>query len=65
MRHLYRADLFHAFFTRFLFFEKLAFARNITAVTLGNHIFTQGLDCLTRNDVGANGSLDRHIELLA
>ncbi len=65
MGHLDRADLFHAFFARFLFFKQLLLARNIAAVTLGDDVFAQGFDCLTRDHVGANGRLDGNVELLA
>ena len=65
MRHLHRSDLFHAFLACFLFLKELAFARNIAAVALGEHVFAQGFDCLTRNHIGANSRLDGHVVHLA
>ena len=57
-------NLFHAFFTRFLFFEKLFLARNISAITLGDHVLAEGFDCLTRYHVGTDGSLNGDVKLL-
>ncbi len=44
MWHFNRTDLFHAFFTRFLFFKELLLARDITTVALGDHVLAQRLD---------------------
>ena len=65
MGHLDRADLFHALFACFLFFKQLLLARNVAAIALGDHVFAQSLDCLTRNHVGPDSRLDGNVELLA
>ena len=45
------ADLFHAFFTGFLFFEQFFLTRNVASIALGSHILAQGLDIGTGHDV--------------
>ena len=40
-----------------MFVQKLALARNISAVTLGDDVFSQSFDCLTGNDVRPDSRL--------
>ena len=65
LRHFDIADLFHALLATFLFLQQFALTAHITAITLGKHILTHLLHRLTRDNLGADGSLDGNIELLA
>ena len=58
------ADLLHAFFTGFLFFQKLAFTRDIAAIAFGQHILAQGLDTFPGDNVRAYGGLNSDVEHL-
>ena len=53
--------MLHAFLACFLLFKEFALARNIAAIALGDHVLAQGFDCLTRDDVGTDGGLDRDV----
>src|SRR5699024_9429682 len=48
--HLASAHHFHAFFTLFLFFEQFTFTADVTAVTFGQHIFTNRANGFTSDD---------------
>ena len=48
-----------------MFLKELAFARNIAAVALGEHVLAQGFDCLTRDHIGADRGLDGDVVHLA
>jgi hypothetical protein len=50
LRHFHLADLAHALFALFLFFEQFTLSRDVTAVTLGQHVFSQCTDCFPGND---------------
>src|SRR6516165_3737375 len=65
LRNIDFADALHALFTFLLLLEQLAFARDITTVTLGDYIFAHGSDRLARDDLGTNGGLDGDLEHLS
>src|SRR5271166_2889735 len=64
LRDVHLADAFHALFAFFLFFEEFAFARDVAAVALGQHIFANGGDGFARDHAAANGGLNGHVEHL-
>src|SRR5712692_10903484 len=64
LRDVYSADALHAALAFFLFFEELAFARNVSAVALGENVFADGRDSFARNHTAANRGLDRHFKHL-
>src|SRR5271169_2467160 len=49
LRNFHAADGFHAFFAGFLLLEQLAFARDVAAVALRQHVLAQCLDRLARD----------------
>src|SRR5260221_11298644 len=57
LRYFHRADLLHALLASLLFLEKFAFARDVAAVALGEHILAQRLDRGAGDDVRANRGL--------
>jgi hypothetical protein len=63
--NFYAADLLHAFFACLLFFQQFPFTRDITTITFGSDIFTQGPNRFTSNNFLAYGSLNGHLKLLA
>src|SRR4051812_24586999 len=63
--HLDAPDLLHALLALLLALEQLALAADVAAVALGGHVLAVGLDRLARDDVRADGGLDRHVVLLA
>ena len=65
LRHLDRADLLHALLARLLLLEQLLLAGDVAAVAFCQHVLAQRLDVLARDDVGADGGLDRHVVHLA
>jgi hypothetical protein len=48
-----------------LLLEQLLLARDVAAVTLGQHVLALGLDGVARDDLTAHRGLERHRELLA
>src|SRR5438132_3168642 len=58
------ADRLHALLTSLLLLEQFALARDVAAVALRQHVLAQRLDALARDDLGANGRLDCHVEHL-
>src|SRR2546425_4758115 len=62
--NVHLSDLFHPFLAFLLFFPKLAFAGDIAAVTFRRNIFRQRFDRLPRDDLTADGRLDRNLEKL-
>ena len=58
------AELFHALFALFLFFEEFALAGDVAAVAFGGDVFAEGADCRPGDDLGADGGLDGDGELL-
>ena len=65
MRNIDLADALHAALAFFLFFEEFAFARNVSAVALGEHVFADSGDGFARNDSAADGRLDGYFKHLA
>src|SRR5579871_1992556 len=65
LRDLDLAYLFHPFFAGCLLGPKLAFARDVAAITLGGHILLDRLDCLPGDDPAADGCLNRDFEQVA
>ena len=59
------ADLPHALFTLFLFFEQFAFAGDVASVALGSNVLADSLDRFAGDDLGSDGRLKRNVELLA
>src|SRR5947207_6598444 len=57
-------DLLHPLLAGFLFFEQLALATDVAAVTLREHVLALGLDGLARDDPRADRRLDRDVEHL-
>ncbi len=62
LRNIHLADALHAAFALFLLFEELAFARDVAAVSFGQHVLADRCHRFTRNDAAANGRLNRHLE---
>src|SRR6266403_4686053 len=62
--NIHLADALHAALAFFLFFEEFAFAGNVAAVALGEHVFADGRDSFACNDAAANRGLDRHFKHL-
>ena len=59
------ADLFHAFFAGFLFFQKLAFSADVAAVAFAGDVLAQGGDGFAGDDAGADGGLEGDFEEVA
>lgn len=59
------ADLHHALFAGFLFFEEFSFSRDVAAVAFGEDVFSDGIDGFASDDFSADGALDGDFELLA
>src|SRR3954464_12673739 len=51
LRNLDRPDLLHALFSFLLLFEELAFARDVAAIALREHVLAQRLDAGARYDL--------------
>src|SRR5690606_22552120 len=62
LRDLDTADLLHALLAGLLFFEQFFLAGDIAPITFGKHVLAQRLDVFARNDLGADGRLDGHVE---
>src|SRR6185437_5485448 len=65
LRDLDLAELAHALASFLLFLEKLALARDVAAVALGENVLAIGLDRLARDDPAADRRLDGDLEELA
>ena len=63
-RDLDPADHLHPLLALLLLLEQLALAGDVAAVALGEHVLADGADGLAGDDPGADGGLDRHLELL-
>ena len=59
------SHLFHAFFTGFLLLKQLFLTRDITAITLGSHIFTQCLDIGSRQNLPPDRGLNSDVKHLS
>ncbi len=64
LRDLDAADFFHPLFAFFLFFEQLAFARDVAAVAFGDDVFAHGFDGFAGDDLAADSGLDGDLEHL-
>src|SRR2546425_1871477 len=64
LRNLHGADLLHAPLSFFLFLQELTLAGDVAPVALGRHVLAQRTDRLARDDLGADGRLDHHLEQL-
>src|SRR5580704_401117 len=58
-------DALHAALAFFLLFEEFAFARNVSAVALGENVFADGRHGFARDDAAADGRLDGYFKHLA
>src|SRR5581483_1608137 len=65
LRDLDLADALHALLAFLLFFEQLAFARDVAAVTLRQHVLAHRLDRLAGDHARTDGRLDRDFKHLA
>src|SRR5579875_4057773 len=65
LRQLHPPDLLHPLLAFLLFFEQFPLARDVAAITFGSNILAQRLNGLARDDLAADGSLNRHFEHLA
>src|SRR3954453_21463212 len=64
LRDLDAADALHPLLPFLLLLEQLALPRDITAVTFREHVLSQRLDRLTRDDPAADRGLDGDLEHL-
>src|SRR5579872_4817920 len=65
LRYFHVSELLHALLAFFLFLEEFAFAADIPAVALCQHVLAQRLDRGARNDGPADRRLDRDFEHLS
>src|SRR5439155_1672127 len=65
LRNIHLPNAFHSPLSFFLFLQQLAFAGNITAITLGQNIFSDGGNRFPRNHAMADGRLDGDLKHLA
>ena len=63
--YLHAADFLHPLFAFFLFFEKLAFAADVAAVSFRDDVFAEGFYGFAGNDLVADGGLDRYFKELS
>src|SRR6185369_1667689 len=64
LRDLDPSHLLHALLAFLLLLEQLAFARDVAAITLRNHVLAERLDRLTRDHLVSNRSLNRNLKQL-
>src|SRR5690348_8086597 len=64
LRDLHAAYRLHPLLAGLLLLEELLLARDVAAVALREHVLALRLDGLARDDLRADGSLDRHVEHL-
>src|SRR5467141_824610 len=62
LRDVHLAELAHALLAFLLLLEELALARHVAAVALGGHVLAEGAHGLARDDLAADGGLDRDLE---
>src|SRR6185369_9787570 len=65
LRDLDAANFLHPLLAFFLLLEQLAFARDVAAVTLRNHVLAERLHRLTRDHFVPYRGLNRHLERLS
>src|SRR5271157_36423 len=64
LRYFHAADGLHAFLAGLLLLQQLALARDVSTVTLRQHVLAQRLDRLAGDDLRTDGSLDGDVEHL-
>ena len=64
LRDLDLADVLHALLAFFLLLEQLLLARDVAAITLGEHVLAQRLDGRAGDDMAADGRLHGDLEHL-
>src|SRR5271165_1379953 len=64
LRDVHLPDALHPLLALFLLFEQLAFARNVSAVALGDDVLADRRDGFARHDLRADRRLDRYLEHL-
>ena len=64
-RHGDGPKLTHLLFAFLLFFKQLLFARDIAAVTFGEHVLAHGAHRFARDHLAADRGLDGHLKQLA
>src|ERR1700677_3969347 len=62
--NLHATEVLHPLLAFFLFFEQFALTRDVTAVTLSQHVLTTRLHRLAGHDSSADGRLNRDVEHL-
>src|SRR5271170_233192 len=65
LRNFDLTHLLHALLARLLLLEQLAFARDVAAVALGEHVLAHPLDAGARDDMAADRRLHGDVEHLA
>src|ERR1700689_1621071 len=63
--NVHAANALHALLAFLLFFEKLALARDVSAVAFRAHVLANRADRFARDHAAADGGLDGHFEHLA
>ena len=61
LRNLDLAEGFHSLLAFLLLLEEFAFAGDVAAVAFGRDVFAQGGDRLARDDLAADGRLQRDL----
>ena len=64
LRHFDISYLTHTLLALLLLLQQLALTGDVTAVALGQHVLTHGLDGLTGDNLGPDGGLNGYLELL-
>lgn len=64
MRNFDCPDALHALLSLFLFFEQLALAGDVAAVTFGENVFSDRLDRAAADNLSSDSALDGDVELL-
>src|SRR6185437_9686593 len=57
------AELAHALLAFLLLLQKLALARHVAAIAFGGDVLAQRAHGLARDDLAADGGLDRHLNM--
>src|SRR5205814_1968037 len=64
LRNLDAADRLHSLLARLLLLEQFLLPRHVAAVAFCQYVLAERLDRFTRDDLGADRRLDRHVEHL-
>src|SRR6059036_3214916 len=65
LRDLHRPHALHPLLAFLLLLQKLALARHVSAIALGEHVLAHGRHGLARDHLAADGGLDRDLVELA